>query len=159
MGFDEYAEEYVDSDEEFDEETSASGGEMLAPTAPTVASPPLAIGDSHWDLPPMSLLGRTREQRQDRDAIAAVETVVCSTSMRLPGMTIHAGVGRGRWKTRKQDRRPRHTCAAKGLSAHGFARHGRAGVECRDTPQFPIAQGAFGCRVLSGALGYPWRVP
>ena len=71
VGFDEYAEEYVDSDEEFDEETSASGGEMLAPTAPTVASPPLAIGDSHWDLPPMSLLGRTREQRQDRDAIAA----------------------------------------------------------------------------------------
>jgi len=62
-------------------------------------------------------------------------------------------------KTGKQDRRPRHTCAAKGLSAHGFARHGRAGVECRDTPQFPIAQGAFGCRVLSGALGYPWRLP
>jgi len=67
--------------------------------------------------------------------------------------------GKGTRKTWKQDRRPRHTCAAKGLSAHGFARHGRAGVECRDTPQFAIAQGAFGCRVLSGALGYPWRLP
>ena len=86
-------------------------------------------------------------------------TVGMRVAMHSMGMTGSVEAGSGTRKTRKQDRRPRHTCAAKGLSAHGFARHGRAGVECRDTPQFPIAQGAFGCRVLSGALGYPRRLP
>lgn len=75
VGYDEYADEYVEpyveSVEESEEEAHAPDHEILAATVPTVAAPPLAIGDSPWDLPPMSLLGRTREQRQDRDAIAA----------------------------------------------------------------------------------------
>lgn len=36
--------------------------------------------------------------------------------------------GRVGWEVQKQDRRRRHTRAAKALSAHGFARHGHAGV-------------------------------
>lgn len=62
-------------------------------------------------------------------------------------------------KTGKQDRRPRHTCAAKGLSAHGFAWHGRAEWECRDAAQTPMDQGTSGCRVLSGALAYAGCLP
>ena len=41
------------------EEISSAGSAYIAPS------------ESHWELPPMSLLLRTREQRQDRDAIEA----------------------------------------------------------------------------------------
>jgi S-DNA-T family DNA segregation ATPase FtsK/SpoIIIE len=37
----------------------------------STASTYIAPSESHWELPPMSLLLRTREQRQDRDAIEA----------------------------------------------------------------------------------------
>jgi S-DNA-T family DNA segregation ATPase FtsK/SpoIIIE len=53
--------EYDDHSAEYDEE-------------PVEAPRPAAYfgsGESHWELPPMSLLSRTREQRQDRDAIEA----------------------------------------------------------------------------------------
>lgn len=55
----------------------------------------------------------------------------------------------------QQDRRRQHGCAAKPLSAHRFARHGRAGEECRHTSQIPQDQRAFGCRLRPSALGHP----
>ena len=67
--------------------------------------------------------------------------------------------GKGTRKTGKQDRRRRHASAAKGLSAHGFARHGRAGGKCCDAAQTPMDQGTFGCHVLSGALAYARCLP
>ncbi len=61
---DEYdVEEYVDvaSDE-------VTGEEMAEATRPSAY---FGSRESHWELPPMTLLSRTREQRQDRDAIEA----------------------------------------------------------------------------------------
>ena len=46
-------------------------------------------------------------------------------------------------------------CAAKGLSAHGFARHGGAGGECCGISQALIDQWSFECRLRCGAPGYP----
>lgn len=46
-------------------------------------------------------------------------------------------------------------CAAKELSAHRFARHGRAGGECRDISQGLIGQQTFECRLRRGAPAYP----
>ena len=59
-------------------------------------------------------------------------------------------------KTGKQDRRPRHARAAKSLSAHRFARHGRPGGECRLPRQVTASEGNFGCRVLRDAPGCDW---
>lgn len=57
----EYEYEYEDGVADLDEES--------ADDAPTSVYP--LAHESHWELPPMSLLSRTREQRQDRDAIEA----------------------------------------------------------------------------------------
>jgi S-DNA-T family DNA segregation ATPase FtsK/SpoIIIE len=61
VGDDEPYEYDYDEPEPFDdtEEASSVGSAYIAPS------------ESHWELPPMSLLLRTREQRQDRDAIEA----------------------------------------------------------------------------------------
>ena len=64
VGFDDEPEEdYGYLDEEADEADDESA------RAPSPVYP--LMGESHWELPPMSLLSRTREQRQDRDAIEA----------------------------------------------------------------------------------------
>jgi S-DNA-T family DNA segregation ATPase FtsK/SpoIIIE len=55
------SDEYDDHVEDHDEEPE----ETARPAAYFGSS------ESHWELPPMSLLSRTREQRQDRDAIEA----------------------------------------------------------------------------------------
>ena len=66
VGFDE---EDDPSDQEYAPEVLEEPEEALDEVA-AVASYPL-VHESHWDLPPMSLLSRTREQRQDREAIGA----------------------------------------------------------------------------------------
>ena len=65
VGYDEGddLEDYALEDEYDDEDDEVDAG-----PAPLVYFGP---DESHWELPPMSLLARTREQRQDRDAIAA----------------------------------------------------------------------------------------
>ena len=60
--------------------------------------------------------------------------------------------GKGTRKTWKQDRSRRHGRAAKPLSAHRFARHGRAGGECCHPSQVAVSEGTFGCRVRPAAL-------
>ena len=59
-------------------------------------------------------------------------------------------------KTGKQDRSRRHGRAAKPLSAHRFARHGRAGGECHHSPQVTGSEGIFACRVRHAALRCEW---
>ncbi len=59
-------------------------------------------------------------------------------------------------KTGKQDRSRRHGRAAKPLSAHRFARHGRSGGECRPPRQVTASEGNFGCRVRLAARSYDW---
>jgi S-DNA-T family DNA segregation ATPase FtsK/SpoIIIE len=54
-------------DYEYDQEPEANVEPGGAPS-PVAYFPP---SESHWELPPMALLSRTREQRQDRDAIEA----------------------------------------------------------------------------------------
>lgn len=57
---------------------------------------------------------------------------------------------------RQQDKRPRHGRAAKPLSARLFARHGRAGEECRHTSQAHRIKGFSGAAfalVRSGTSG------
>ena len=62
-------------DEDGDDDTTADFGALDSEPneAPEEPRAPAYFGprESHWDLPPMSLLSRTREQRQDRDAIEA----------------------------------------------------------------------------------------
>ena len=63
-----YDEEYFDdddSDEEYVEDYEDEPEEAPRPSAY------FGSAQSHWELPPMALLSRTREQRQDRDAIEA----------------------------------------------------------------------------------------
>ncbi len=60
-------------------------------------------------------------------------------------------------KTGKQDRRSRHGRAANCLSAHRFARHGRAGGECCDPSQLAVSEWIFGCRARPAALRCEWR--
>ncbi len=67
VGYDAYDDPYETSDEAEDDEEVDEPDDAVATAATTYVAP----RESHWDLPPMSLLGRTREQRQDRDAIAA----------------------------------------------------------------------------------------
>ena len=59
-------------------------------------------------------------------------------------------------KTGKQDRSRRHGRAAKPLSAHRFARHGRPGRECHRPRQVLASEGKFGCRVRHAAPGCDW---
>ena len=85
-------------------------------------------------------------------------TVGMRVAMHLMGMTGSVEAGSGTRKTRKQDRSRRHGRAAKPLSAHRFARHGRAGGECRHHSQVAVSKGTFGCRVRHTALlceGWP----
>jgi hypothetical protein len=86
-------------------------------------------------------------------------TVGMRVAMHSMGMTGSVEAGSGTRKTRKQDRRPRHGRVVKALSAHGFARHGRARGECRGGSQDPMNQGTFGCRLRPAALGYLWYLP
>jgi len=58
----------VGYDDEYDEEPLLEDDE---PDPQPAALTYFAPNESHWELPPMSLLSRTREQRQDRDAIEA----------------------------------------------------------------------------------------
>ena len=69
IALDEYepaVEDFIDDPEPDygDDEDSSAHEESVAP-APAYYGP----SHSHWELPPLSLLSRSREQRQDRDAI------------------------------------------------------------------------------------------
>ena len=66
----------IDEDDIADEEDEAETDwtkESSEEDADEVAATPAYYGprESHWELPPLSLLSRSREQRQDRDAIEA----------------------------------------------------------------------------------------
>ena len=66
----------IDEDDIADEEDEAEPDwteESSEEDADEVAATPAYYGprESHWELPPLSLLSRSREQRQDRDAIEA----------------------------------------------------------------------------------------
>ncbi len=61
-------EEYAEEEYAEEEEYEVSDSETVEVSRPAAYFGP---SESHWELPPMSLLSRTREQRQDRDAIEA----------------------------------------------------------------------------------------
>ncbi len=83
-------------------------------------------------------------------------TVGMRVAMHSMGMTGSVEAGSGTRKTRKQDRSTRHGRAAKPLSAHRFARHGRAGGQCRHPRQVTASEGNFGCRVRRAAPSCDW---
>ena len=71
----------------------------------------------------------------------------------LPRVATRSKTGEIGQEIGKQDRRRRHGRAAKRLSAHRFARHGRAGGECCQSPQVAVGEGILSCRVRCAALG------
>ena len=85
--------------------------------------------------------------------IVAPVIVSDSVAIVLPTAATANKAGETGLKIRKQDRSRRHGHAAKPLSAHWFARHGRAGGECRHPRQVTESEGTFGCRVCHAAPG------